>query len=148
MLIIKNHLDVSFISNVEGDHHEEILEGLNPETTLFVIVSKTFTTQETLSNAKSVRSWFLKQASEKAISNHFIAVSTNLEMTTDLEFQLKILSQWKIGWEDVFHWSAVGISICLAVGLIIIITYCQVLVKWIYILGIHLLKKIYLLFLL
>lgn len=113
----KNHLDVSFISNVEGDHHEEILEGLNPETTLFVIVSKTFTTQETLSNAKSVRSWFLKQASEKAISNHFIAVSTNLEMTTDFGISIENtfpMEDWVGGRFSL--WSAVGISICLAVG--------------------------------
>ena len=73
----KNHLEVRFVSNVEGDHHQEIIKDLNPETTLFVIVSKTFTTQETLSNANSIRTWFLSQAPEEAIAKHFVAVSTN-----------------------------------------------------------------------
>ena len=77
----KNHLDVRFISNVEGDHHKEIIKDLDPETTLFVIVSKTFTTQETLSNANSIRAWFLNHAPESAISNHFVAVSTNTRKT-------------------------------------------------------------------
>ena len=77
----KNQLDVRFVSNVEGDHHQEIIKDLNPETTLFVIVSKTFTTQETLSNANSLRTWFLNQAPKDAIAKHFVAVSTNTEKT-------------------------------------------------------------------
>ena len=97
----KNYLEVSFISNVEGDHHEEVPKGLNHETTLFIIVSKTFTTQETFSNAESVRSWFLKRLL-KSYFKYFIAVSTNLEMTLILEFQLKILSYGRLG-KDVFH---------------------------------------------
>ena len=113
----KNHLDVRFISNVEGDHHEEILKGLNPEKTLFVIVSKTFNTQETLSNANSIRSWFLKQAPETAIVNHFIAVSTNIKKTAafgispENTFPMK---DWVGGRFSL--WSSVGLSICLAVG--------------------------------
>ena len=75
----KNHLRVHFVSNVDGDHVHETLKELNPETTLFVIVSKTFTTQETLSNALTIKKWFLKSASEKDVKDHFVAVSTNLE---------------------------------------------------------------------
>ena len=113
----ENHLDVRFVSNVEGDHHQEILKGLNPETTLFVIVSKTFTTQETLSNANSIRSWFLKQAPENAVAKHFVAVSTNTEKTASFgiapenTFPMK---DWVGGRFSL--WSTVGLSICLAVG--------------------------------
>src|SRR5690606_12078581 len=79
----KNHLKTYFISNVDGDHVQEILRKVNPETTLFIIVSKTFTTQETLANANTVRKWFLKNASKKDIEKHFVAVSTNLETAAD-----------------------------------------------------------------
>ena len=75
----KNHLNTHFVSNVDGDHVNEIIKHLNPETTLFVIVSKTFTTQETISNANTIREWFLKSTDQNAISKHFVAVSTNLE---------------------------------------------------------------------
>ncbi|MBT8254874.1 MAG: glucose-6-phosphate isomerase, partial [Bacteroidia bacterium] len=75
----KNHLNTHFVSNVDGDHVNEVLKQLDPETTLFIIVSKTFTTQETLTNASTIRSWFLKSANEDAIGKHFVAVSTNLE---------------------------------------------------------------------
>ena len=113
----ENHLDVRFVSNVEGDHHEEVLKGLNPETTLFVIVSKTFTTQETLSNSTSIRSWFLNQAPETAVAKHFVAVSTNTEktaafgITPENTFPMK---DWVGGRFSL--WSSVGLSICLAVG--------------------------------
>ncbi len=113
----ENHLDVRFISNVEGDHHEEILKGLNPETTLFVIVSKTFTTQETLSNAYSIRNWFLEYAPEVAISKHFVAVSTNTEKTAAFGIDAKNtfpMKNWIGGRFSL--WSTVGLSICLAVG--------------------------------
>ena len=75
----KNHLKTHFVSNVDGDHVSETIKKLNPETTLFVIVSKTFTTQETLSNANTLRSWFLEHAPKEAIAKHFVAVSTNIE---------------------------------------------------------------------
>ena len=61
----KNHLNVHFVSNVDGDHVNEVLKKLNPEKTLFVIVSKTFTTQETLSNATTIKEWFLQQAKQE-----------------------------------------------------------------------------------
>lgn len=113
----KNHLNVHFVSNVEGDHVREVMKNLDPETTLFVIVSKTFTTQETLSNANTIRKWFLQHANEAAIAQHFVAVSTNLEK----------IAEFGIAPENVFPmkdwvggrfslWSAVGLSIALAVG--------------------------------
>ena len=113
----KNQLDVRFVSNVEGDHHQEIIKDLNPETTLFVIVSKTFTTQETLSNANSIRTWFLNQAPKDAIAKHFVAVSTNTEKTAAFGISSEntfTMSDWVGGRFSL--WSTVGLSICLAVG--------------------------------
>jgi len=113
----ENHLEVRFVSNVEGDHHEEVLKGLDPETTLFVIVSKTFTTQETLTNANSIRSWFLNQAPETAIANHFVAVSTNTEQTAAFGIAAENtfpMKDWVGGRFSL--WSTVGLSMCLAVG--------------------------------
>ena len=113
----ENHLNVRFVSNVEGDHHQEVLKGLNPETTIFVIVSKTFTTQETLSNANSIRSWFLKQAPENSVGKHFVAVSTNTEKTTAFGIEPKNIfpmDDWVGGRFSL--WSTVGLSVCLAVG--------------------------------
>ena len=113
----KNHLDVRFVSNVDGDHYREKIKDLNPETTLFVVVSKTFTTQETLSNANSIRAWFLEQAPESAIKNHFVAVSTNLEKTTAFGIAAENIfpmNDWVGGRFSL--WSTVGLSIALAVG--------------------------------
>lgn len=79
----KNHLNLHYISNVDGDHVHETLQDLNPETTLFLIVSKTFTTQETLSNANTARAWFKRTAPDEAVSKHFVAVSSNIEKVQD-----------------------------------------------------------------
>ena len=77
-------LQVHFVSNIDGTHISETLKKLNPETTLFIIASKTFTTQETLTNAMSAREWFLTHAvDESHISSHFIAVSTNREKVVE-----------------------------------------------------------------
>lgn len=113
----KNHLHMRFISNVEGDHYQEIVKDLHPETTLFVIVSKTFTTQETLSNANSIREWFLQKAPENAISKHFVAVSTNIEKTAAFGISKENtfpMNDWVGGRFSL--WSTVGLSIALAVG--------------------------------
>ena len=113
----KNHLNTHFVSNVDGDHYNEIIKRLNPETTLFVIVSKTFTTQETLSNANSIKSWFLNSLPQESISKHFVAVSTNIEsveafgIDTNNIFPMK---DWVGGRFSL--WSAVGLSISLALG--------------------------------
>ncbi|UOB19134.1 glucose-6-phosphate isomerase [Abyssalbus ytuae] len=113
----KNHLDVHFVSNVDGDHVYETIKGLNPETTLFVIVSKTFTTQETISNATTIKEWFLKSASHKDIAKHFLAVSTNLAKIDEFGIasdNVFPMNDWVGGRFSL--WSAVGLSIALAVG--------------------------------
>jgi glucose-6-phosphate isomerase len=113
----KNHLAITFVSNVEGDHVEEIIKQIDPETTLFIVVSKSFTTQETLSNANAIRKWFLTHAPESAISKHFIAVSTSLEKVTAFgisEKNIFSMNDWVGGRFSL--WSSVGLSICLSVG--------------------------------
>ncbi|MFD1062373.1 glucose-6-phosphate isomerase [Winogradskyella litorisediminis] len=113
----KNHLNTHFVSNVDGDHYQEIVKNLNPETTLFVIVSKTFTTQETLSNAKSIREWFLQSQPKEAVANHFVAVSTNVESVKNFgiaESNIFPMKDWVGGRFSL--WSAVGLSISLAIG--------------------------------
>jgi glucose-6-phosphate isomerase len=113
----KNHLNVHFVSNVDGDHVNEVIKKINPETTLFVIVSKTFTTQETLSNSETIRSWFLKTASNEAVSKHFVAVSTNIKKVTEFGINPdNIFPMWDWVGGRFSLWSAVGLSISLAVG--------------------------------
>lgn len=113
----KNHLNVHFVSNVDGDHVQEVLRDLNPETTLFVIVSKTFTTQETLSNATTIKEWFLKSATEKDVARHFAAVSTNAAKISEFGIlPAKVFPMWDWIGGRFSLWCAVGISIALAVG--------------------------------
>lgn len=113
----KNHLNVRFISNVDGDHVMESLKGLNPETTLFVVASKTFTTQETLSNAETVRDWFLKSAKQEHVAKHFVAVSTNIQRVTEFGIDKdNIFPMWDWVGGRFSLWSAVGLTISLAVG--------------------------------
>jgi len=108
---------VHFISNVDGDHVMEQLKGLDRETTLFIIVSKTFTTQETLSNANTVRNWFLQQATQLDIERHFVAVSTNIEGVTGFGIAPQnIFPMWDWVGGRFSLWSAVGLSIACAVG--------------------------------
>ena len=110
-------LNTHFVSNVDGDHVFEVIKNLDPETTLFIVVSKTFTTQETLSNANTIKSWLTKQLGESSVSKHFAAVSTNQ----------KAIKEFGINPENVFPmndwvggrfslWSSVGLSISLSVG--------------------------------
>jgi len=116
----KNHLKTHFISNIDGDHVAETLKELNPETTLFVIVSKTFTTQETLTNAETVKKWFLSRGlgcKESDIKHNFVAVSTNLEKVLDFGIaQENIFTMWDWVGGRYSLWSAVGLSISLALG--------------------------------
>ncbi|MGY8887185.1 MAG: glucose-6-phosphate isomerase, partial [Flavobacteriales bacterium] len=113
----KNHLNVQYISNVDGDHVNEVLKKLDRETTLFIIVSKTFTTQETLTNANTVRNWFLEHASETDIAKHFAAVSTNLEAVSGFGIATEnIFPMWDWVGGRFSLWSAVGLSTCCAVG--------------------------------
>lgn len=113
----KNHLNVHFVSNVDGDHVNEVIKKLNPETTLFVIVSKTFTTQETLSNAETIREWFLQSATQEDVAKHFVAVSTNVKNVTKFGIaEANIFPMWDWVGGRFSLWSAVGLSISLAVG--------------------------------
>lgn len=114
----KNHLNIHFVSNVDGTHISETFKKINPETTLFLIASKTFTTQETMANAFSARSWFLDQAHEmKHVAKHFVAMSTN---KTEVEkFGIDAQNMF-IFWDWVGGryslWSAIGLSIALSIG--------------------------------
>lgn len=113
----KNHLNVHFVSNVDGDHVNEVIKKLNPETTLFVVVSKTFTTQETLSNAETIRSWFLQSASQEDVAKHFVAVSTNIQKVTEFGINPdNVFPMWDWVGGRFSLWSAVGLSVSLAVG--------------------------------
>ncbi len=113
----KNHLNVHFISNVDGDHVHQNLKKLNPETTLFVVVSKTFSTQETLSNATTARNWFTKNAPKNAVSKHFVAVSSNTPNVTNFGIsEENIFPLWDWVGGRFSLWSAVGLSISLSVG--------------------------------
>lgn len=113
----KNHLNVHFVSNVDGDHVNEIIKKINPETTLFVIVSKTFTTQETLSNAETIREWFLQSATQADVAKHFVAVSTNLQKVTEFGINpTNVFPMWDWVGGRFSLWSAVGLTISLAVG--------------------------------
>jgi glucose-6-phosphate isomerase len=113
----KYHLKLHYISNVDGDHVHEILKDLNPETTLFVIVSKTFTTQETLTNSNTARTWFKKKAPAEAVSKHFVAVSSNIANVQEFGIDPdNIFPMWDWVGGRFSLWSAVGLSISLAVG--------------------------------
>lgn len=113
----KNHLNVHFVSNVDGDHVNEVIKKLNPETTLFVIVSKTFTTQETLTNSETIKEWFLKSASQEDVAKHFVAVSTNLQKVNEFGINPdNVFPMWDWVGGRFSLWSAVGLSISLAVG--------------------------------
>ena len=112
------HLQVHFVSNVDGTHITEVLNTLNPETTLFLIASKTFTTQETMANAHSAREWFLQTAhDEKFVAKHFVALSTAEKEV--VQFGIAIENMFEF-WDWVGGryslWSAIGLSICLAIG--------------------------------
>jgi len=113
----KNHLNIHYISNVDGDGLDQKLKNLNPETTIFIIVSKTFTTHETLTNAYTIRKWFIEKTSSDAISKHFIAVSSEVEKAMEFGISEKnIFPLWDCIGGRFSLWSSVGISIALAIG--------------------------------
>ncbi|EHP5950972.1 glucose-6-phosphate isomerase [Escherichia coli] len=114
----KNHLNMHFVSNVDGTHIAEVLKKVNPETTLFLVASKTFTTQETMTNAHSARDWFMKAAGdEKHVAKHFAALSTNAKAVG--EFGIDTANMFEF-WDWVGGryslWSAIGLSIVLSIG--------------------------------
>ncbi len=111
-------LEVHFVSNVDGTHITETLKQLNPETTLFLIASKTFTTQETMTNAFAAREWFLKCAKDHAyVTKHFVALSTNIEKVEEFGIDkdnMFVFWDWVGGRYSL--WSAIGLSIACYVG--------------------------------
>ncbi len=114
----KKGLHVHFVSNVDGTHIAETLKDLNPETTLFMIASKTFTTQETMANAHSARSWFLESAKDEAhIRKHFVAISTNAVAVEKFGIDTQNMFEF---WDWVGGryslWSAIGLSIACYIG--------------------------------
>ncbi|HBV77669.1 MULTISPECIES: glucose-6-phosphate isomerase [Vibrio] len=114
----KTRLNMHFVSNVDGTHIAETLKNLNPETTLFLVASKTFTTQETMTNAHSARDWFLATAQDSAhVAKHFAALSTNAKSVEEFGIDTDNMFEF---WDWVGGryslWSAIGLSICLAVG--------------------------------
>ncbi|MDX7988384.1 glucose-6-phosphate isomerase [Xenorhabdus sp. 12] len=114
----KNHLNMHFVSNVDGTHIAETLKKLNPETTLFLIASKTFTTQETMTNAHTARHWFLQSAIDEAhVAKHFAALSTNEQEVSKFGIDPQNMFEF---WDWVGGryslWSAIGLSIALSIG--------------------------------
>ena len=114
----KNHLNLHFVSNVDATHIVETLKTVDPETTLFLIASKTFTTQETMSNAHSARDWFIKNGGkDEDVAKHFAALSTNAEGVEKFGIDTKNMFEF---WDWVGGryslWSAIGLSIALSIG--------------------------------
>jgi glucose-6-phosphate isomerase len=114
----KTRLNMHFVSNVDGTHIAETLKDLNPETTLFLIASKTFTTQETMTNAHSARDWFLATAQDQAhVAKHFAALSTNAGSVSEFGIDTDNMFEfwdWVGGRYSLC--SAIGLSICLSIG--------------------------------
>ncbi|MFC6267236.1 glucose-6-phosphate isomerase [Frigoriflavimonas asaccharolytica] len=113
----KTRLNVHFVSNVDGNDFVEKVKNLNPETTLFIIASKTFTTQETMTNAATAKDWFLKSGKEEDVAKHFVALSTNIDSVKKFGIaEENIFEFWDWVGGRYSLWSAIGLSIVLAVG--------------------------------
>jgi glucose-6-phosphate isomerase len=114
----RDDLDLHFVSNVDGSHIAEVLKRVDPETTLFLVASKTFTTQETMANAHSARAWFLGHAKdEKHIAKHFVALSTNAQEVAKFGIATEnmfVFWDWVGGRYSL--WSSIGLSIALGIG--------------------------------
>ncbi len=117
---LSHHADgprVHFVSNVDGSHIAHVLKDLNPKNTYFIIASKTFTTQETLTNARTARAWFLKDMGESDIPNHFAAVSTNIKAAGDFGINagnILPMRDWIGGRYSV--WSGIGLPVAVSIG--------------------------------
>jgi len=114
----KRDLKAHFVSNVDGSHIAEVLRECDPQTTLFIIASKTFTTQETITNAETARSWFLEAAVDKAhVAKHFVALSTNTKAVTAFGIdEANMFQFWDWVGGRYSLWSAIGLSIALYIG--------------------------------
>ena len=113
----KTRLNVHFVSNVDGNHIAEVVKNLDPETTLFIIASKTFTTQETMTNAETAKNWFLKSGKQEDVAKHFVALSTNIQSVKSFGIaEENIFEFWDWVGGRYSLWSAIGLSIALTVG--------------------------------
>lgn len=113
----KTRLNIHFVSNVDGNHIAETIKNLSPETTLFIVASKTFTTQETMTNAESAKNWFLKSGKKEDVAKHFVALSTNIKSVKEFGIaEENIFEFWDWVGGRYSLWSAIGLSIVLAVG--------------------------------
>ncbi len=114
----KTQLNLHFVSNVDGTHIAETLKKVDPETTLFIVASKTFTTQETMTNANSAKSWFLESAkNESEVAKHFVALSTNAEAVSAFGIDTaNMFAFWNWVGGRYSLWSAIGLSIALGIG--------------------------------
>ena len=113
----KTRLNTHFISNVDGNHLAEVLKNLNPETTLFIVASKTFTTQETITNAFSAKKWFLQKATGEDGAKQFVALSTNIDAVKSFGIaEENIFEFWDWVGGRYSLWSAIGLSIVLSIG--------------------------------
>jgi len=114
----KRDMNAYFVSNIDGTHMAETLRVCDPETTIFLVASKTFTTAETVTNATTAKHWFLESAKEEShIAKHFVALSTNVEEVEKFGIDKKNMfgfSDWVGGRYSV--WSAIGLSVCLYIG--------------------------------
>jgi len=115
----KENIKLHFVSNIDGTHIAETLKLVHPETTLFIIASKTFTTQETMTNAGSARDWFLAKAGNpEFVKNHFVALSTNAKAVAEFGIDTRNMFEF---WDWVGGryslWSAIGLSIACAIGM-------------------------------
>jgi glucose-6-phosphate isomerase len=115
----QRNLQFHFVSNVDGTHIAEVLKQIDVETTLFIVASKTFTTQETMTNAHSARNWFVEQAgSEAHIAKHFVAVSTNAKAVSEFGIDTQNMFgfwDWVGGRYSI--WSAIGLPVMLSIGM-------------------------------
>ncbi|MGX9419506.1 glucose-6-phosphate isomerase [Vibrio sp. WJH972] len=114
----KTRLNLHFVSNVDGTHIAEVLKKVNPATTMFLVASKTFTTQETMTNAHTARTWFLNEAKDESqVAKHFVALSTNAQAVSEFGIDTDNMFEF---WDWVGGryslWSAIGLSIILGVG--------------------------------
>ena len=110
-------MTLHFVSNIDGTHMAEALKASDPETTLFLVASKTFTTAETVTNANTAKAWFLQKAKQEDIAKHFVALSTNADEVSKFGIDTKNMfgfSDWVGGRYSV--WSAIGLSVALFIG--------------------------------
>ncbi|WP_206485959.1 glucose-6-phosphate isomerase [Thalassotalea sp. G2M2-11] len=113
----QKHLKVHFVANVDGCHINDVLTGLDPETTLVIALSKTLTTQETLRNIQTAKDWFLASATQQDVSLHFVCVSTNIEAAQKFGIdKANIFPMWDWVGGRYSVWSAIGLPLALSIG--------------------------------